>query len=175
MTHSVAAHVLEDAIRSFRAQKQLAERAMVQLDDRDLARTIDRENNSIAIIVKHLRGNMRSRWTDFLTTDGEKPNRRRDTEFEIDGAVTRSDVMEWWEEGWGTLFSTLDALQADELQRTVYIRGEPHSVMEAINRQLTHYAYHVGQIVMLAKHFRGARWTTLSIPKAGSPSTQSTG
>lgn len=174
MTDSLAVHVLEDAIRSFRAQKQLAERAMAQLDDRDLVRAIDRENNSIAIIVKHLRGNMRSRWIDFLTTDGEKPNRRRDTEFELDGAVTRSEVMDWWEEGWGALFNTLDALHGDELQHTVHIRGEPHSVLEAINRQLTHYAYHVGQMVMLAKHFRGARWTTLSIPKPVSPSTPST-
>lgn len=158
----LAAQLLENVTRSFQAQKELAERALAQLDDRDLARTIDRQNNSIAVIVKHLRGNMRSRWTDFLTTDGEKPDRRRETEFELDALVTRSLLLEWWDDGWGVLFSTLGSLRPSDLQRTVRIGGEPYTVVEALHRQLTHYAYHVGQIVLLAKHFRGEKWETLA-------------
>lgn len=141
---------------------------MTQVSDRDFFRTIDEEANSIAILVRHLTGNMRSRFTDFLTTDGEKPDRQRDQEFTIVPATTRDEVMSWWEQGWKIVFATLTDLQADDLMRTVTMRGEPHTVVQAINRQLAHYAYHIGQIAFLAKHFRGAEWSSLSIPRGKS-------
>ena len=153
-----------DTIRSFRSYMKLAERAIEQVSDEEFFATIDEEANSIALIVKHIAGNLRSRWTDFLTTDGEKPDRDRDTEFELIGD-TRDSLMRFWEEGWQILFDALEALTPEDFSRTVTIRSEPHSVVEAINRQLTHYAYHVGQIVFLAKHFRSAEWKTLSVPK----------
>jgi hypothetical protein len=128
---------------------------------------LDGEMNSIAQIVKHMAGNMRSRWTDFLTTDGEKPNRNRETEF-VDPPVTRAEVLAVWESGWRLVFAALEPLSDADLGREVRIRGERHSVMQAINRQVAHYAYHVGQIVLLAKHFRGSDWRSLSIPRAGS-------
>lgn len=138
---------------------------MAQLDDAQLHRTIDPDANSIAIIVKHLRGNMISRWTDFLTTDGEKPDRARDDEFEMEREATREEVERWWDEGWQHVFAAVEALRPTDLSRVVTIRGEPHSVLQAIQRNLLHSAYHVGQIVLLAKHFRGNDWTSLSIPK----------
>jgi Protein of unknown function (DUF1572) len=155
---------LEDSLAVFRNYKKLAERAMEQLTDQQLFIAIDEEANSIAIIVKHLAGNMRSRWTDFLTTDGEKPDRNRDSEF-IDPPATRTALMEVWENGWSHVFRALEPLSDADLSRTVTIRGEPHSVMQAINRQIAHYAHHVGQIVLLAKHFAHDRWQSLSIPR----------
>lgn len=153
-----------DAIKSFRNYKKLAERAIEQVSDEEFFAAIDAEANSIAVLVKHIAGNARSRWRDFLTTDGEKADRDRDTEFELIGD-TRESLMQYWETGWQTLFDAIEPLTPDDFTLTVKIRGEPHTVIEAINRQLTHYAYHVGQIVLLAKHFRSAEWTSLSIPK----------
>jgi len=153
-----------DALASFRNYKKMAERAIDQVSDDEFFRTIDAEANSIAVIVKHVAGNLHSRWQDFLTTDGEKPTRNRDTEFELT-ADTRESLKQFWEAGWETLFDNVEPLTADDFAKTVTIRGEPHTVVEAINRQLTHYSYHVGQIVLLAKHFRSADWKTLSVPK----------
>ena len=154
----------DDALNSFRSYKRLAERAIEQVSDAEFFHPIDGEANSIAVIVKHISGNLHSRWTDFLTTDGEKPNRNRDTEFEII-ADTRESLMQFWEAGWQTLFDTLGSLTEDDFSRTVAIRSEPHTVVEAINRQLTHYSYHIGQIVLLAKHYRSSEWKTLSVPR----------
>lgn len=153
-----------DALKSFRSYKKLAERAIEQISDEEFFATIDDEANSIALIVKHITGNLRSRWTDFLKTDGEKPDRNRDTEFELIGD-TRESLMESWERGWQILFDAIETLTPDDLSNTITIRSEPHSVVEAMNRQLTHYAYHVGQIVLLAKHFKSSEWRSLSVPK----------
>ena len=158
-------HVIDDAIFTFRRYRDLGERAMAQLGDEDLLATIDAESNSVALIVKHLGGNLRSRWTDFLTTDGEKPDRNRDGEFVLDAPPTRAQVMAWWDDGWARLQGSLQSLRPDDLLHRVTIRGEPHTVLQAINRSLTHVAYHVGQIVFLAKHLRSAEWKTLSIPR----------
>ena len=166
--NSIPSEVLGEALHAFRKYQELGARAMAQLDDEQLFRSIDAESNSVAVIVKHLHGNMRSRWTDFLTTDGEKPGRHRDAEFEIEPGTTREDVERWWEEGWAMVYGALDPLRPTDLTRTVTTRGEPGSVLQAILRQLAHYAYHVGQIAMLAKHFRGAAWESLSIPKGKS-------
>lgn len=154
----------QDAIQSFRNYKRMAERAMEQVSDEEFMTAIDAEANSIGTIVKHIAGNLLSRWSDFLTADGEKPNRNRDTEFELIGD-TRASLMEFWERGWEELFNALLPLTVDDFSRTVTIRGETHTIIEAINRQLSHYAYHIGQIVLLAKHFRLSDWKTLSIPK----------
>jgi len=164
MTHQFSTSYLEDSIDVFNHYKKLGERAIAQCPDDALFTTLDPESNSIAIIVKHMAGNMRSRWTDFLTTDGEKPDRNRDTEFE-DPPTTRSELMEMWERGWKYVFGALEPLSDANLTRTVTIRTEPHSVMQAINRQIAHYCYHVGQIVYLARHFAGDKWQTLSVPK----------
>lgn len=153
-----------DALQSFRNYKRLAERAIEQVSDEQFFEKIDEEANSIAIIVKHIAGNLHSRWRDFLTTDGEKPDRNRDTEFELIDD-TRGSLMQFWETGWRYLFDNIEPLAEDEFSRTVTIRGEGHTAVEAMNRQLTHYAYHVGQIVLLAKHLRAAEWKTLSVPK----------
>lgn len=158
---------LKDSLDSFRNYKKLAERAMEQVSDEEFFAQIDEESNSIAHIVKHIAGNQRSRWRDFLATDGEKADRNRDTEFEIIGE-TRSALMDFWESGWSTLFGALEGLEPEDFGRTVKIRGEPHTVVEAINRQLTHYAYHIGQITFLAKHFRASEWKTLSVPRGRS-------
>ena len=155
---------LADAIASFRNYKKLAERAIEQVSDEEFFAQIDAESNSIAVIVKHIAGNLHSRWRDFLTTDGEKPTRNRDTEFEMI-ADTRDSLMKFWETGWQTLFDNIEPLTADDFSKTITIRGEPHTIVEAINRQLTHYSYHIGQIVFLAKHFRSADWKALSVPK----------
>jgi hypothetical protein len=151
----------------FRLYKRLGEGAMAQVTDDQLTTVLDTEMNSIAQIVKHMAGNMRSRWTDFLTTDGEKPNRERETEF-IDPPATRAALLALWESGWDLVFKALEPLSDGDLGRVVSIRGERHSVMQAINRQMTHYAYHAGQIVLLAKHFNGSAWRSLSIPRGGS-------
>jgi uncharacterized damage-inducible protein DinB len=158
---------LEDARALFAYYKKLGERAIAQVSDDQLTLTLDDEANSIAAIVKHMAGNMRSRWTDFLTTDGEKPNRHRDSEFE-EPPATRSALLATWEAGWACVFSALETLTDDDLARTVTIRGEAHSVLQAINRQLAHYPHHVGQIILLAKHFAHGRWQTLSVPRRGS-------
>ena len=155
---------LEDSVTMFRQYRQLAERAMEQVSEAELFTALDPEMNSIAIIAKHMAGNMRSRWTDFLTTDGEKPDRNRDSEF-MDAPTTRAEVMRIWDEGWSYVFAALDPLTDDDLGREVYIRGEKHSVMQAIHRQIAHYACHCGQIVLLAKHFRSTGWRSLTIPK----------
>ena len=155
---------LEDSLSLFRYYKALAERAIGQVPDPALFSSPGQESNSIAVIVKHMAGNMRSRWTDFLTTDGEKPDRNRDTEF-VDPPETREALLEMWEQGWNTLFAALEPLSEEDLARTVTIRGEAHSVLQAINRQLSHYPYHVGQIVLLAKQYSGEHWIALTVPK----------
>ncbi len=165
---TLAAHWLEDAALQFRKLKKLADGALAQVADADLFRAIDSESNSIAVVVKHLAGNLRSRWTAFLTTDGEKPDRDRDSEFELAAADTREALLARWEEGWARLFAALAPLSEQDALAEVRIRGEAHTVMQAVHRQLTHYAYHVGQVVFLARHFAGARWTSLSIPKGKS-------
>jgi len=158
---------LADSLTLFRHYKRLSERAIAQVTDEQLVAVLDGEMNSIAIIVKHMAGNMRSRWTSFLTSDGEKPDRNRDMEF-VEPPMTRDALLAAWEAGWGYLFTALEPLSDGDLVRTVEIRGERHSVMQAINRQLTHYAYHAGQIVLLAKHFNGGAWQSLSVPRANS-------
>jgi hypothetical protein len=153
-----------DALQSFRNYKKLAEKAIDQVSDEEFFAAIDAEANSIAVVVKHIAGNLVSRWSDFLTTDGEKPTRDRDAEFEIRDE-SRDSLMEYWERGWTTLFDNVQPLTVDDFSKTITIRGQAHTIVEAINRQLTHYAYHIGQIVLLAKHFRSTAWTSLSIPK----------
>ena len=140
---------------------------MAQVTDEQLFAALDPEMNSIAIIVKHMAGNMRSRFTDFLTTDGEKPDRNRDSEF-VDAPATREALMKMWEDGWNRLFSAIEPLTDGDLGRTVPIRGEPHSVMQAVNRQIAHYALHTGQIIFLAKHLQSANWKSLSVPRGKS-------
>lgn len=164
----IASHYLEEARRQFRGHKRMAEGAMTQLRDEDFFVTLDPEANSIAILVKHLAGNMHSRFTDFLTSDGEKPDRFRDREFELNPATSRADVMKWWEEGWSCVFAAIEALRPEDVMRTVTVRGEPHTVMQAVNRQIAHYAQHTGQIVFLSKHLRSGDWKTLSIPRGKS-------
>ncbi|PYV30497.1 MAG: hypothetical protein DMG22_20115 [Acidobacteria bacterium] len=158
---------LEDSLTLLRHYKSLAERAMAQVTDEQLVTVLDSEMNSIAVIVKHMAGNMRSRFTDFLTTDGEKPDRNRDAEF-LDPPSTREALMALWEEGWTSVFQALEPLSDDDLKRSVTIRGEAHSVMQAINRQTAHYAYHCGQIVFLAKHFKQSDWKSLTVPRGKS-------
>ena len=153
-----------DAVKSFRNYKKMAEKAIAQTSDEEFFTAIDAEANSIAVIVKHIAGNLVSRWTDFLTSDGEKPDRDRDTEFEMI-ADTRQSLMEFWERGWQTLFASIEPLTPEDFSKTVKIRTEPHTIVEALNRQMTHYAYHIGQIVLLAKHFRSSEWQTLSVPR----------
>jgi len=172
----LAAHYLEEIKRQFRGHKRMGEAAMAQLEDMDFFVTLDQGSNSVAALVKHIAGNARSRFTDFLTSDGEKPDRFRDEEFEVSAKTTREEVLRWWEQAWSHVFSALDLLQPEDVQRTVTIRQEPHTVMQALNRALAHYAQHIGQIVFLAKHLRSSQWQTLSIPrgksedyKAGSP------
>lgn len=164
----LATHYIDEARRQLRGQKRLAEGAIAQLKDEELFVTIDPEANSVAILIKHLAGNMRSRFTDFLTTDGEKPDRFRDQEFELKASTTRADVMRWWDEGWAQVFAALDSLKPEEVMHTVTIRGEPHTVLQAVNRQIAHYAGHIGQIIFLAKHLRSNQWNTLSIPRGKS-------
>jgi hypothetical protein len=164
----IASHYLDEIRRQLRGHKRMAEGAMSQLEGKDFFATIDPESNSVAVLVKHIAGNARSRFTAFLTTDGEKPDRFRDQEFEISADTTRAEVMRWWEEGWSRVFSTLHSLKPEDLSRTITIRQEPHTVMQAINRALAHYAQHIGQIVFLSKHLRSSQWQTLSIPRGKS-------
>ena len=162
---SMGANFLQDALRTFRYYKQLAERACAQIEDADFFRALDEESNSIAVNMKHMAGNMLSRWTGFLNSDGEKPDRNRDLEFVMLPNTSRAEMIAYWEKGWQSLFAAVEPLNGDDLMRIVKIRGEDHTVVQAINRQIAHYAYHVGQIVYLAKHFKGSEWQTLSVPK----------
>ncbi|WP_127488979.1 DUF1572 family protein [Paenibacillus ehimensis] len=155
---------LKESISAFDSMKKLADRTMSQLEDAHFYETIDPESNSLEILIKHMHGNMMSRWTDFLTTDGEKPDRNRDGEFEAD-RLPRTELLRLWEEGWERVFQTLRSLTPGDVLRTVYIRGEAHTVLKAIQRQVSHYGYHVGQIVFLGKHLKSDRWQTLSIPR----------
>ncbi len=165
----VSAAYLADIVRSFRMYKSLGEAAIAQVAaDADLHAVIDPGSNSIATIVKHISGNLRSRFTDFLTTDGEKPERDRDGEFDMPVAVSRGEILRWWQSGFTIALASIDALEPGDLTRTIYIRREPFLVVEALNRLVTHLAYHVGQIVYVARHLAGARWTSLSIPKGQS-------
>lgn len=164
----LAADWRRDVEAQFRKLQALADGAMAQVGDDDLFAALDAESNSIALVVKHMSGNMRSRWTDFLTTDGEKPDRRRDAEFLLEGGDDAASLRRRWEDGWTLLFGVLAGLRDGDLDRTVTIRGEPHTVMQAMHRQVSHYAYHVGQIVLLAKHRAGGRWKSLSIPRGKS-------
>lgn len=166
MAHQFTTSYVKDCADLFRYYKKLGEKAMEQCPDAGLLEALDGESNSIAIIVKHMAGNMRSRWSDFLTTDGEKPDRSRDTEFEH-APKTRAELMALWENGWTCVFDALAPLSDADMARTVTIRTEPHSVMQAINRQMAHYSYHVGQIVHLAKHFatQSGQWTALTVPR----------
>jgi Protein of unknown function (DUF1572) len=164
MVLKFTASYLEDSIALFHQYKKIAEGAIEQITDDQLFARLDEDMNSIAIIVKHMTGNMRSRWTDFLTSDGEKPNRDRDSEFE-QAATSRQELLRIWEEGWQLVFSALEPLTDAHMGRIVTIRGEAHSVTQAINRQIAHYSYHCGQIVLLAKHFKGQAWKSLSVPR----------
>ena len=170
MAHQLTTSYVKDSIDLFRYYKKLGERAMEQCPDHELFATLDAESNSMATIVKHMAGNMRSRWTDFLTSDGEKPDRNRDSEFETP-PKTRTELMAVWEGGWKHVFDALGPLADADLTRTVTIRGEPHSVMQAINRQMAHYGMHLGQIIFLAKHFAtltAGKWESLSVPRGKS-------
>jgi len=164
MAHQFTTSYIDESLAVFRQYKKMAESAMAQLSDDQLFTALDGEMNSIALIVKHMTGNMRSRWTNFLTSDGEKPDRNRDSEF-IDPPPTREALLDQWENGWKLVFDAIEPLTDADLTRTVTIRSEPHSVMQAINRQVAHYSSHIGQIVFLAKHLAGANWKTLSVPR----------
>jgi hypothetical protein len=165
---TVGAHYLDDARSQFRKYKKMAEAALAQVADEDFFRAPDPESNSVALVVKHIAGNMRSRWRGFPESDGEKPDRDRDTEFEKQGPDTRASLTARWEEGWALLFAALEPIREADLLQTTRIRTMEHTVLQAIQRQLTHYAYHIGQIVFLAKHYAGSRWKSLSIPKGKS-------
>jgi uncharacterized damage-inducible protein DinB len=167
MSSKLADAYLRNILRTYRTYKEMAEKAIEQVrSEEDLNRELDENSNSIAIIVKHMSGNFRSRFRDFLTSDGEKPDRNRDTEFESEKPATREQLMRWWNEAWKIAIGSIEALSADDLERTVRIRGEELLVVEALNRSVTHAAYHVGQIVYLARYFASSDWKTLSIPKA---------
>ncbi|MEO8663967.1 MAG: DUF1572 family protein [Ignavibacteria bacterium] len=168
MEQTIGKHYLENAITEFRKLKQLGDKSFHQIKDEDFFRSPDEESNSIAIIVRHMSGNMISRWTDFLTTDGEKENRNRDEEFEKLFYTDKDDIQSRWERGWKCLFDSLNSLSEKDLMSEIRIRDQPMSVIEAINRQLTHYGYHLGQIVYIAKHLEGDNWKSLSVPKGGS-------
>jgi hypothetical protein len=167
MTLELTSSCLKDSVSLLHFYKELGERAMAQASDSDLTAVLDPESNSIAIIVKHLAGNMVSRWSDFLTTDGEKPSRNRDGEFEA-APPTRAELMALWDQGWKICFDSLASLTDDDLSRTISIRGEAHSVMQAIHRKVAHDAYHIGQIVFIAKHLASSHWKSLTIPRGKS-------
>jgi len=159
-------HYLSECLSQLRKLKAQADKALAQVSDEQFFSLLDRDANSIGVIMKHVAGNMRSRWTDFLTTDGEKPDRNRDSEFEIGAADTRDAIVARWEDGWSRALEAISALRPEDLGRTVTMRGEAHTVLQAIYRQVSHYSMHVGQIVLLAKHFAGPHWRTLSVPRA---------
>lgn len=162
---AIVQNYFEDALSSLRAYKKLADKAIAQTKDEEFFITLDDEANSVAVIMKHMAGNMLSRWTDFLNSDGEKPNRNRDMEFVIESQTTKDDVLAYWERGWACVFEALEPLRPEDFEKKIMIRGEEHTIVQAINRQLMHYSYHIGQIVFLAKHFRSTGWTSLSIPR----------
>jgi hypothetical protein len=164
----IATLYLDEAFRSLRGHKRLADDAIAQLSDQQFFALVDPESNSVAIIVKHMSGNMRSRFTNFLTSDGEKPDRNRDREFLMHNDAKREEILASWEQNWQLVFEAINALQPADLERTVTIRGEPHSVLQALNRAVAHLAYHAGQITFLAKHWKGAEWKSLSVPKGQS-------
>lgn len=164
----IATHLIEEIRRQMRGHKRQAEGAFAQLGDEDFFVTLDPESNSVAILIRHIAGNMRSRFTDFLTSDGEKPDRHRDREFEMADKPSREALMQAWEQGWSVVFQALDSLQPQHAMQTIYIRQEPHTVVQALNRALAHYAFHIGQIVFLAKHLRSSEWKTLSVPRGKS-------
>jgi hypothetical protein len=164
-SEAIVQNYFDDAVSSLKAAKKMADKAIAQMKDDELFVTLDEESNSVAVIMKHMAGNMFSRWTDFLTTDGEKPDRNRDMEFVIESNTTKDDVLDYWERGWACVFAALEPLTLEDFEKTVLIRGEPHTIVMAINRQLMHYSYHIGQIVYLAKHFRSTEWRSLSIPR----------
>jgi hypothetical protein len=164
---ALAATFIEGTLSAFRANKGWADKAVAQLADDQLRVALDANTNSIAVIMKHVGGNLLSRWTDFLTTDGEKPWRNRDSEF-VDTFASRFEITTWWDSGWQRLFDTLGNLTPDDLLKTVTIRGEPHTVPLAIQRSLAHTCYHVGQIIQVARILAGDKWTTLTIPRAQS-------
>ena len=164
----LATRYLDELFRALRGHKRLADTAIAQLSDEQFFAAPDPESNSVAIIVKHMAGNLRSRFTDFLTSDGEKPDRHRDQEFLMTPTTTRGEVLGWWEQNWQLLFDTINSLDPSDLDRTITIRGEPHSVLQALNRSMGHCSYHIGQITFLAKHWKGAEWQSLSIPKGKS-------
>jgi hypothetical protein len=159
---------LGEAIRSLQGIKHQADGAIAQLNDEQFFTLLDSESNSVAIIVKHMVGNMRSRFTDFLTSDGEKPDRNRDREFIVASDASRAEIMATWEKYWQLVLDTVKSLNSEDLAREVLIRREPHSVLQAINRQVAHYSLHMGQIVFLAKHLKGSEWKTLSVPRGQS-------
>jgi hypothetical protein len=166
MAHAFTTSHIKDSIDLFRHYKRLAERSMEQCPEARLSTALDSESNSIAVIVKHMAGNMRSRWVNFLSTDGEKPDRNRDREF-LRPPETRAEMLAMWEEGWSHVFRALEPLGDRDASRTVTIRTEPHSVTQAINRQIAHYSYHIGQIIFLSKHFaaESGNWTAVTIPR----------
>jgi uncharacterized protein DUF1572 len=161
-------HYLDDCLLQLRKLKALADKALGQIEQDQLFAVLDPEANSIAVVMKHMAGNMRSRWTDFLAADGEKPGRDRDQEFLIGAEDTHAKILADWEAGWSTVFAAVSTLIPEDLGKQIQIRGEGHTVVQAINRQLTHYAAHVGQIVLLAKHYAGSKWQSLSIPRGKS-------
>ena len=165
MTQDLGRHFLDNAMKEFRGLKALADKAIAQVDESQFFAAPDAETNSIAINVKHVAGNLRSRWSGFLTTDGEKPDRNRDGEFVVGPEDSHAALLQRWEQGWQILFDTLAALAPDDLMHTVRIRNEPHTVVQAVHRQFTHYGYHVGQIVGLAKQHRVREWQTVSVPR----------
>jgi hypothetical protein len=166
--NELAGHYLEEVKRQMRAYKRLSDGALAQVTEEEFFRELDPESNSLAVLVKHMAGNLRSRFSDFLTSDGEKPDRNRDQEFEIAAGATRKEALSAWEAGWKILFDTMAALKPEDMMRTVTIRGEPHSVVQALNRALAHMAQHTGQVVFLAKHFKSTQWKTLSVPRGQS-------
>jgi hypothetical protein len=164
-SEAIVQNYFDDAVASLKNYKKLADKAVGQLKDDEFFVTLDEEANSVAVIMKHMAGNMFSRWTDFLTTDGEKPDRNRDMEFVIGANTTKDELLDYWERGWACVFAAIEPLKLEDFEKTVSIRGEPHTIVMAINRQLMHYSYHIGQIVFLAKHFRSTQWNSLSIPR----------
>jgi len=163
----IAAEFLSAIINAFEANKRLADRAVEQVPDDKLHAALDANTNSIAVIMKHIAGNLTSRWTDFLTTDGEKPGRNRDDEF-VDSFGSRAELLDCWERGWTCLLTTLKALKPEDFGKTVMIRGEPHTVPLALERSQGHTCYHIGQIVQVARILAGEKWNTLTIPRGGS-------
>jgi uncharacterized protein DUF1572 len=168
MQDTIAAQYLNDAVQQFRQLKELAEQALAQISDDEFFIALDEEANSLALLMKHLAGSMRARWTDFPSASDEASSRDRDSEFVIDEGDTKSALIEQWQAAWRCLFTAIEPLTAEDLATTLLIRGRSLSVLEAINRQLVHYAYHVGQMVFLAKHFRSIAWQSLSIPRGKS-------